>query len=222
LETYAGYIERISVEIDDKYKSELVKIIKGLRDTRNKFDNQLKLFNKMSKGFSETNRKKIRFNKIYNDVIESYKSLTDYYGIDIQKSFDESLIVGSMYEVELYSILVNLISNAIKAVLANSTNLIKVEVTKDDKGTILRVYDNGLGLSKESRKFIFQPLVADPEGRLYKSLEEKIRYKDLLSVGEGSGLGLSIIKDIVRSYGKDVQFIDPEKPWVTCVEVKLP
>ena len=38
----------------------------------------------------------------------------------------------------------------------------------------------------------------------------------------GSGLGLSIARDVARSRGGDIHFISPEAPWSACVEVELP
>jgi len=43
-----------------------------------------------------------------------------------------------------------------------------------------------------------------------------------MKFGVGTGLGLKIVRDIVRSYGGDVRFTDAPDSWSTCVEVTLP
>ena len=222
LDTYAGKLDRILTDVEPSSKKELIDMAKDLRKTRDRFENQIKLFSGVTKGLSDVKRKKIRFNKIYKEVINSYDTLMKDFNIKIISDFDKKAIIGPILEAEIYSILINLISNAIKAVIANSSHNIKVTLYKTEKGTILRIYDDGIGLSKDSWDLVLQPLVADPEGRLYKALEEKIKFKNLITIGEGSGLGLSIVNDIVTSYGKYMSFIEPEKPWKTCVEVGLP
>lgn len=222
LDTYAGNIERLTKDLKRRPRNEFIKLADSLRDTRDRFDKQVKLFGGITKGLSEIKRRKIRFSKIYKDVIDCYQTLKEDYNFIIEPDFEKNLMIGPILEAELYSILINLISNAVKVVIAGSGNKIKVTAYKSSEGSILRIYDDGIGLSKESREVVLTPLVADPEGRLYKALEEKMKYKDLISIGEGSGLGLSIVNDIVTSYGKKIRFIDPEEPWKTCVEVTLP
>ena len=43
-----------------------------------------------------------------------------------------------------------------------------------------------------------------------------------MKFGVGTGLGLKIVRDIVRSYGGDVRLTDAPDSWSTCVEVTLP
>jgi signal transduction histidine kinase len=222
LDTHAGTLERLADKLEENEKKEFKKLARDLRSTRDRFDNQIKLFHGVSKDLTLDKRKKISIKKIVNEINDCFSGLIKRFNINMKKEIQDSLKTGPMLESEVYSILINLLSNAVKAVIAGDGQRIKIEAFKEKEGTVLRVYDDGIGISNESRNLVLTPLVADPEGRLYKRLKDKIGYEDLLVVGEGSGLGLSIIKDIVESYGKELQFIDVEKPWKTCVEVTLP
>ena len=222
LDTHAGRLERLAKRVGEKEKQELIELAKALRATRDRFDNQIKLLHGVSRDLTLTKRRKVLLKKTFDEVIDCFAGLTERFNIRIESEIPKSLRTGPMLESEVYSILINLISNAVKAVIASDGQKIKVEAFKEKEGTNFRVYDDGIGLSKESRNLVVMPLVADPEGRLYKRLKERIQYEDLLVVGEGSGLGLSIVKDIVEYYGKSFQFVDIEKPWSTCVEVTLP
>lgn len=223
LETHANTMERLAERLNEKEKQEFIELAKNLRATRDRFDNQIKLFHGVSKDLTSTKRRRALLKKIFDEVIDCFAGLTERFNINIESEIPKSLRTGPMLESEVYSILINLISNAVKVVIASDDGQrIRVEAFKEKDGTIFRVYDDGIGLSKESRDLVVTPLVADPEGRLYKRLKERMEYEDLLVVGEGSGLGLSIVKDIVEYYGKSFRFVDVEKPWKTCVEVKLP
>ena len=72
---------------------------------------------------------------------------------------------------------------------------------KDEQST-----QEGLDISK--REMVFEP---------FESYSEPD-----LRFGVGTGLGLKIVRDIVRSYGGNVQFIDAPDNWKTCVEVTFP
>lgn len=222
LDTHASTLERLVNKLNSEERQEYIKLAAALRVTRDRFDNQIKLFHGVSRDLTLTERRRVLLKKTLCEVIDCFGGLTERFKIDIAPEIPESLRTGHILESEAYSILINLISNAIKAVIAGYGHRVKVEAYKENEGTILRVYDDGIGLSKESRTVVGMPLVADPEGRLYKHLKERIESEDLLIVGEGSGMGLSIVKDIVESYGKELKFIDVNPPWKTCVEVTLP
>ena len=117
--------------------------------------------------------------------------------------------------------MVNLISNSLKAILAGNGKRLLIEGEGQNGWAYLRVYDDGIGLKKDQRERVLSALVADPDGRLYSGLEQRIKDDDLVALGRGSGIGLSIVSDIVHSCGGSIKFIDVEKPWNTCIEVKI-
>jgi signal transduction histidine kinase len=222
LDTHASTLERLADKLGKDEKQESMKLAAALRATRDRFDNQIKLFHGVSRDLTTTERRRVLLGKTLSEVIDCFGGLTKRFKINIEPDIPGSLRTGHILESEAYSILINLVSNAIKAVIAGYGHRIKVEAHKEKEGTVLNVYDDGIGLSKDSRTVVGMPLVADPEGRLYKHLKDRIDSEDLLIVGEGSGMGLSIVKDIAESYGKELKFIDVHPPWKTCVEVTLP
>ncbi len=86
---------------------------------------------------------------------------------------------------KLRDVLVHLIDNAAKFSTAGSTITIEGETTGDE--TIVRVTDNGIGISDEHLPYIFERFYrADPE---------------LTAQTSGSGLGLAIVSALVRAHG---------------------
>ncbi len=154
-----------------------------------------------------------------------FKLIIDNYAITIDDlDVPTDLMVGPMIEGELYTILLNLLSNAVKAVIASGSEMrsIKFDARRSGNKTILKILDSGLGLSPDFFDEVFTPFISDPAGNLYDRLEERSNPEDGSIFGSGSGLGLSIARDVARSRGGNIHFITPEAPWSTCVEVELP
>jgi signal transduction histidine kinase len=134
------------------------------------------------------------------------------------------MLVGPIIEGEVYSILINLLSNAIKSLIASSEPQKSIRIWTEEAGkkAFLRIADNGLGLDAKHFADVFTPFISDPSGLLYDRLEENANPEDAAAFGTGSGLGLSIARDIARARGGDIRFINPDEGWAACVEIELP
>jgi len=87
---------------------------------------------------------------------------------------------------ELQQVLVNLLLNALHAV-ADETGRVTVETADwDERGVVITVTDNGVGIPQEVVDQIFNPF--------YSTRDE----------GEGTGLGLSISYGLIRRYGGQI------------------
>jgi signal transduction histidine kinase len=157
-------------------------------------------------------------------AIARFQRVADAYHVDITQKIDEGLLVGPMLKGELAAILLNVLSNAIKAVIAGgaSKGLIELHANLAGKKVCLDVKDNGIGLSSEDRKIVFTPLVADPSSQLYDALEERLAAEDRQLLGQGSGLGLSIVKGILENRKGSIEFVEPAQGWSTCLHLELP
>jgi signal transduction histidine kinase len=224
LDTHANELESQAIDMPEKEKQVFLKLSKSFRETRDRFDDQIRLFSKLSDDLKKMERKRLSLINVFKQVKNVFAGFIKDFDIQIEEKIESSHRTGLMFEPELYSILINLLSNAIKATLASesSNKKIKIESIQNNGNLILRIYDDGIGLKKEYRDLVKQPLVSDPEGKLYKNLKGKVNERTLMAVGSGRGLGLSIVVSILDSYGKQLRFIDTEEPWKTCVEVELP
>lgn len=158
-------------------------------------------------------------------AVNCFRLISNNYRISIDTSqVQNTLLTGPMIEGEIYTILINILSNAIKSLIAKggSDKLIKVWSEQIDKKALLKIADNGLGLDPRHFTDVFTPFIADPSGLLYDRLQENANPEDEAAFGTGSGLGLSIARDIARARGGDIRFINPENNWAACVEVQLP
>lgn len=111
----------------------------------------------------------------------------------------------SIVPAELDSILLNLVTNAVKAVgESSSSSRGKIKVSMDTRGEDLtiRVADNGCGVSSRVASIMFEPL----EGKF----------------AEGTGMGLPIVKFIAERYGGSAFLGKPSAGYATeiCVGLK--
>ena len=87
---------------------------------------------------------------------------------------------------ELQQVLVNLLVNAIHA-LPEHNGKIRIETRDwDNRGVVIDVKDNGVGMEEEQLGRIFNPFYST-KGQ-----------------GEGSGLGLSVSYGLIRRYGGNI------------------
>lgn len=157
-------------------------------------------------------------------AIARFQRVANAYRVDITQRIDDGLLVGPMLKGELAAILLNVLSNAIKAVIAGGARkgLIELHAYYSRNKICLDVKDNGIGLKAEDRNTVFTPLVSDPSSKLYDALEERIASEDRQLLGQGSGLGLSIVQGILENRKGTVRFIEPTEGWATCLHLELP
>ena len=88
---------------------------------------------------------------------------------------------------ELFEMLVALTDNA----LVHGRGLIRVELAGDGgDGAILRVCDEGAGVTAEAREAVFE------------------RFHKLDASSSGAGLGLTVVRQIARAHGGEARFLD--------------
>lgn len=223
LDTHANTLNQIIKRLPQEERDKFRQFAQSLRDTRDRFDKQVRLFGILAQKTADTQRKVISVKATCTEILDGFEYFIGHYGLNKPLlDVPDSLRTGPMLDAELFSVAVNLISNAIKATLAGHGKNIMIQGRKESGKTIISVFDDGIGLSEDSREEVFQPLTADPDGRLYEGLRERIPDEDLAALGRGSGLGLSIVRGIAETYGGGAHFVDVEPPWKTCIEVVLP
>ena len=106
-------------------------------------------------------------------------------------SFSIELDLQASYRIninqqELQQVLVNLIVNAIHAVQDRNDHILLMTRDWDERGVMICVKDNGVGMDEEQLGRIFNPFYST-KGQ-----------------GEGSGLGLSVSYGLIRRYGGNI------------------
>lgn len=222
LETKRSDLEMTADSLSPPHNKEIQEIADEIEDMKDRFEQQMDLFGVLTDSQDDVDPETQRVKKETDNLIDSVGYISNEYDITLDSDVPNNLYTPPMHQTELYSILVNLMTNSIKAVIADSEgdDRILIEGTKENEQVILRVHDTGVGISPEYRDEVTQPLISDPEGNLYDSLENKMPNKLSSQLGSGSGLGLSIVSDVANKYGGDLRFVDSDG-WATTAEVRL-
>lgn len=145
--------------------------------------------------------------KAINDVANALQGYQDEYGIVVKNKVPTNLMSPPMYLAELYAIIINIFTNALKAVRGSQQREIEVRAKSTDREIYIQMLDSGKGLDIDPDK-AFLPFETT-------SLPDSI-------LGEGTGLGLYVVRALVSNYNGSAHFIDAPTGWRTCIEIKLP
>lgn len=145
-------------------------------------------------------------------IIAVQKILAEEKGLEIETVVENQIKHPQVYGSSGYvrSILVNIISNAIK--FTNSGGKVSVlarEISCDGRYTVFEfiVSDTGIGMSKEFLKHVFEPFTQE--------------YENARSSYQGTGLGMSIVKNLVSEM-KGTIVLDSVQSEGTTVTITLP
>jgi len=118
----------------------------------------------------------------------------------LYKNTDEHCMINSN-KIGLQQVIVNLLKNSIEAFGTTLTTdpLIKVELSKDSKGTSIYISDNGPGIPEENKENIFEQYFTSKQGN--------------------TGMGLAICRTIIQEINGDIQLVDPPANMSTCFKV---
>ena len=206
LTAISGYSEILSM--GKPSEKQLDKCTKEIQDNAIKMkcliDEMLQL-SKMDSQVSGIQKEEISLRNLCEETIDELRIIAKKNNITI-KIDGESMVYGNYKE--LMMLIKNLVSNAIKYNKPNG----EVAVTIEDKenSVVLKVQDNGIGISKENHEKIFE--------RFYRVDESR----GTAFTGESStGLGLSIAKQVVEDHKGTIE-IESELGKGTTFIITLP
>ena len=179
-----------SGKVDDKpqIKEKYYTIIESEAEHLLALVNKLLTISKLENKKLILNKQRINLEPIIDDIVEKAKAKTEKnidFTVDLLK---HHVLADEQYLTEAIS---NLIDNAIKY----SKDKISISITTQvsDKYVLLKVRDNGIGISKEDQRVIF-----DKFGRA--AVHEQNRKGGV----SGFGLGLNYVDQVMQAHGGKV------------------
>lgn len=126
-------------------------------------------------------------NGVINRAVDAVQPEAEEKGIDLKVQVPETLITLQANEEDLDRLVSNLLENAVK--YTPHKGKVGLQVGRSGKVVHIAVSDTGIGISPESLPRIF---------------EEFYRAKNAKEAGDGTGLGLSLVKHIVDRYRGEI------------------
>jgi PAS domain S-box-containing protein len=168
--------EAINKTIDNMLKTtdRITKVVKGLLN--------------ISRESSVDRSSLCSLKEILDDVMGSCLEKFKLYGIDVDIDGGED-VLGKQFacnRVQISQVFLNLFGNTFDAISELSERWLKVEVKVKQKNLVIFLTDSGKGIPKDIREKIFNPFFSSKD------------------VGKGTGIGLSISKEIISKHDGDL------------------
>ena len=186
IKAYSEMIRDLSGENKQK-REEHLKVIIDETDRLTRLVNDMMDLSKIESGIITINKEVFNFSELASSLIDRIKLSNMETKHNIEYSIPKDLYVYAD-KTKIEQVLYNLLANAIKHSGEGVRN-IKVNVTASQKRVKVDVIDDGVGISEENLKHIWD--------RYYRASESFTRNV------QGSGLGLSIVKNILIKHSSD-------------------
>jgi two-component system phosphate regulon sensor histidine kinase PhoR len=171
--------------VQDRQKSEyFTGIIKEENRRMNKQVETILQASLLDRQEQQLNLKSIHAHEIIQEALENFQLQLDGKGgrAELQLNAKNDLINAD--EVHFTNLISNLIDNAVK--YSKENLLIKITTHSTSRSLVIRIEDNGIGMSKETQRRIFEKFYRAHTGNLHNV--------------KGFGLGLSYVKTIVEAH----------------------
>ena len=213
-EVSAELVEEMNQELNNGDINEAKEIANDLKQNLEKINLHGKRASSIVKGMLEHSRTSTGIKEFtdINQLAEEYLRLS-YQGLrakdnafnsDFELIAEDNLPKIEVIPQDMGRVLLNLINNAFWAVKTVTKPLVTVKTEQSDNQIIIKVIDNGQGMSEEVKAKIFQPFFTTKP------------------TGQGTGLGLSLAYDIVtKGHGGTIEVESLEGEGTEFI-VKLP
>lgn len=173
-----------------------------LKDYSETLIHQIDTMTTVASAFSNFANMPTQQNELVNIVQISKRALEIFNEEFIEFKTTENEIFTQFDPSQLTRIVTNLVKNAIQAIPEDQEiKSVVINLSKTENNFVLKITDNGIGISEENAMYIFEP---------------KFTTKN-----SGMGLGLAIIKNIIENYNGTITF-DTEEGKGTTFTATLP
>jgi signal transduction histidine kinase len=160
----------------------------------------------------------VSLKKVVIDFSDGITPIIGSQGISLETSTPplDPLFTTPVHEAELSSILLNLLSNSVKAIKREKGDRrILLEAGRENGDRLfIRFSDTGDGIQPDLRDRIFEPFVTSQNAASSRATEQK--------QAVGTGLGLWIVQQIVQNFGGEIEIVKPPKDFASSFRIVIP
>jgi two-component system phosphate regulon sensor histidine kinase PhoR len=192
--------------IDDKEK--VFKYLQMIKEENKRMHAQVEnvlRISKLEKKELDISKQSLNIKGVIEDAIEHVHLILEDRNGKITKRFNAIRTIVLINDVHFTNVIVNILENAIKYSPEIPEIEIYLENIKDF--VIIKIRDNGIGMSKVAQKRVFEKFYREHTGDLHNV--------------KGHGLGLSYVKKIIDDHNGQI-FVESEKGKGSTFIIKLP
>jgi two-component system, OmpR family, phosphate regulon sensor histidine kinase PhoR len=126
----------------------------------------------------------LHVNEVIRRVMDNFKLQLDDIHANVVLQLEEGYDMAEADEVHFTNLISNLIDNAIK--YSRDKLMIRIQTLRTGKNIAIRIEDNGIGMTKETQRRIFEKFYRAHTGNVHNV--------------KGFGLGLSYVKSVVDAH----------------------
>jgi len=180
-------------KIEEK-QTEYFKILKENNSRMEELISDLLTVSRIEQRALPLKKRKFSLENLIKDLILEFKPFIQASNIEVKFKSEEDLpeILADPSQIRL--VIGNLLDNAIRYI--KDKGEVKIKLEKKGKNLYFEIADNGVGIPKEDKKYIFQ--------KFFRA-DNVLKYQT-----QGSGLGLYITKAIVEKSGGKIGFSSQE------------
>ena len=186
LNSIIGFANRIPVKIDQKEYKKAVEFTANVSSSANHLlalINELLDYAKIEAGMVVLKKEKLRLNLVVESLLSNFQHASDRKGLNLVVNVPEDLPLVLADKLRLSQIIINLFDNAVKFTPSGGTITITAELKEE---MIISVADTGEGIASEDVERIFERFQ-----QVGRNVKEQ----------QGTGLGLTITKNLVEIHG---------------------
>ena len=166
------------------------KTIQMVTDQNERLSKMVKTLLDMSELQTVARDEKIEVDALVEEVLADLDPLADEKNVILESVCDAVTMMGS--DILVYRVVYNLVENAIK--YNNPGGKVQVTVCSDKEQICIQVMDNGSGIPADMKERVFEPFF-----RVDKSRSRALG---------GVGLGLALVREIVRVHDGAIRVLD--------------
>ena len=187
--TIGGFVTGILDDtIPQEKQKEYLEIVSGEIARLSRLVNTFLDITRMQSDKLTLNKSNFDINELIRIAIIGQEKKIEERGIDVRLEFESESCYAYADRDSITRVITNLLDNAIK--FTDKGGSIRVSVTTKAHEVIVSVRNTGSGIPEEQRAMIFN--------RFYKADMSRSRNKS------GTGIGLYLVKNILRAHGKDI------------------
>lgn len=186
----------------------VMRYVKMIRDENKRMHNQVEnvlRISRLEKNQLTISKDIIDIHDVIEEAINHVSLIISNKGGSLSKNFQAITSELPGNEFHLTNVFVNMLENSIK--YSDGAPVIDVHTENTNKFFIVKIKDEGIGMSKNAQKHVFDKFYREQTGNVHDV--------------KGHGLGLAYVKEIVDKHHGTV-FVESEKGIGSMFTVKLP